>query len=417
MTKKYQQLLTEKFSQFSKKYHTKEQAYEKFADNLYYEGEFSDAIDYYQQLIEMLSSENRQLNHYSKIAACYYAMKDYHGAIHWYEIANEKFPHHSGTLTNLAIMYDNILEPEKSLALLLKSLHLDQDNLATLDKLASIYGKTNQIKKSLQFGNLSLKLKDQAAFSPENNDNLKDLLDGKFTISRAIPPFNPNRPERNIIAFSLFGNNGNYFEGALINATLAPLIYPGWTCRFYCDQHYPKAAVEQLIKKKSQVVIVKSQQQAYSGLFWRFLVADDNNIDRYIIRDSDAIINCQERVAVDEWLKSNKHFHLMRDNLSHCELILAGLWGGVQGALPPVGPLITKFLKNLTPERANDQVFLRYYLWPIIKGNYLAHDSYFSFDDVTSFPTLGHYPSKKYHVGQNYFSKIFFPDQYYHYDK
>ena len=37
------------------------------------------------------------------------------------------------------------------------------------------------------------------------------------------------------------------------------------------------------------------KQQGIAGMFWRFLVADDPTVDRYIIRDSDSRLNARER--------------------------------------------------------------------------------------------------------------------------
>ena len=39
-------------------------------------------------------------------------------------------------------------------------------------------------------------------------------------------------------------------------------------------------------------------------------------------------------MAVDEWLTSGRYFHVMRDWFIHTDLIIAGMWGGVGGALP-----------------------------------------------------------------------------------
>jgi len=36
-----------------------------------------------------------------------------------------------------------------------------------------------------------------------------------------------------------------------------------------------------------------------AGMFWRFLVADDPTVDRFIIRDSDSRLNARERFAVE----------------------------------------------------------------------------------------------------------------------
>lgn len=97
---------------------------------------------------------------------------------------------------------------------------------------------------------------------------------------------------------------------------------------------------------------------AYFGIFF---VTDDPKVERYIIRDCDCIINCQERIAVDEWIQSDKHFHIMRDYASHTERMHAGMWGGVRGS--------------------------------IAKQSYLCHDSHYDFGNSQEFNPLGRFPS------------------------
>ena len=145
------------------------------------------------------------------------------------------------------------------------------------------------------------------------------------------------------------------------------------------------------------------------GTFWRFLVADDAQIDRFLMRDEESILNICERVAVDAWIESNRHFHVMRDFYTHSELVLAGLWGGVRGALPSMHNLIKEWLKGRKTVVYNqttiDQIFLREKIWRIIQHSVLAHDSVFDFGDKVDFPSLGTLPPWK-HVGQDDF--IFF---------
>ncbi|MDR0068730.1 tetratricopeptide repeat protein, partial [Acinetobacter sp. 11520] len=92
-------------------------------------------------------------------------------------------------------------------------------------------------------------------------------------------------------------------------------------CRFYVDDTVPVLVQQRLKEKGAQVIQVADSQKQLSGLFWRFLVMDDPTIKRFLIRDADSIVSHREKAAVDVWLKSDKWFHLMRDNYSHTELI------------------------------------------------------------------------------------------------
>jgi hypothetical protein len=58
------------------------------------------------------------------------------------------------------------------------------------------------------------------------------------------------------------------------------------------------------------------------------------NVDWFVCRDTDSRLNCQELLAVEEWLRSGQPFHVMRDHIYHMELMLAEMWGGAAGVLP-----------------------------------------------------------------------------------
>ena len=130
---------------------------------------------------------------------------------------------------------------------------------------------------------------------------------------------------------------------------------------------------------------------------WRFLVADDQTVDRFICRDTDSRLNIQEAVAVDDWVKSGQPFHVMRDHIYHMEVMLAGLWGGITGALPNVRELANTAL-GYRRNRWNDQEFLRNAIWPMIRDRARVHDSIYQFRGAQDFPPFCRLPGKI-HVG------------------
>ena len=201
--------------------------------------------------------------------------------------------------------------------------------------LSATLGALDRLDEEHEYGTRSLCLKDAVAREPA------------FDLSRVpVPPFDSADPRRNIIAFSLYGADPCYTEGAILNARAARFIYLGWTCRFYIDDSVPRPVVQGLSGEGAQVMSVNGLPSATYGTLWRFLVANDDEVSRYIIRDADSVVNIRESVAVDEWLQSNRHFHLMRDHYDHSELVLAGMWGGVRGALPALVPAIRTWLAN-----------------------------------------------------------------------
>ncbi len=130
------------------------------------------------------------------------------------------------------------------------------------------------------------------------------------------------------------------------------------------------------------------------GTLWRFLVANDNEVSRYIIRDADSVVNIRESVAVDECSNPTATSTLCATTMTTRSLVLAGMWGGVRGALPALVPAIRAWLANARqlPGRQPTEVFLREFLWPTIRQSVLAHDSRFGFGETRDIPSVGRLP-------------------------
>jgi len=215
----------------------------------------------------------------------------------------------------------------------------------------------------------------------------------------------------NIISFSLWGDKPMYGLGAIENAKIAPEIYPGWICKFYCDASVPKNTIEELLKYNAQVSIINKpfgkSYGSWEGLFWRFLPASDPTVDRMISRDTDSILNVREKAAVDEWIESKKPFHIMRDHPWHCVPILGGMWGCIKGFLPEMAKWIYQWLSmeeyrlDLN-SKGPDQLFLAEAIWPVVKRDCVTHDEITSINDTFKRPFPKHTPLPKglLYVGQ-----------------
>ena len=181
------------------------------------------------------------------------------------------------------------------------------------------------------------------------------------------------------IAFSLWGDNPKYTHGAIENSRLAPVIYPGWTCRFYVDIDTVPAGIIQMLRTNGCQVIEKRQGN-WNSMFWRFYAAED--CDVMISRDCDSRLTVREKAAVDEWLNSDKDFHIMRDHPYHGARILGGMWGVRNGLLKNIGDLINSYFQSI--RNGNywqvDQVFLTQYVYPMVKDISCVHDEFFNFE-------------------------------------
>jgi hypothetical protein len=248
-------------------------------------------------------------------------------------------------------------------------------NFSLRSSLCNALGQTGRLDEARTVGMECLGLKDRLV--TRQPFDVADVV---------IPQFDWATRRRNVIAFSLFGSKRKYCEGAIRNAVAAHFLYPEWTCRFYIDESVPAEIVKRLHAEDAQIKRVGGLPAGLYGTFWRFLVADDPLVDRYLVRDCDACLCLRERVAVEDWIASGRHFHVMRDGYTHTELILAGMWGGIRGALPALTEAIVDFGNTAPLGRTADQNFLRERIWPTVRQSALVHDSFFMFGGAIDFP-------------------------------
>lgn len=198
--------------------------------------------------------------------------------------------------------------------------------------------------------------------------------------------FKPGSRRRNIVSYSLFGADAYYRECAVLNARQHRYAFPEFTARFYCGQEIPADLKLALVDAGAEVKVSSAPTSgAYAGLFWRFLPFDDPDVDVVVVRDVDSPVTVRERAAIDLWLTSEEPFYVMRDDVQHTAPMLAGLWGGFTGLLPPLEPMARAYLLG-DSTRYSDQNFLRRMVWPRIRGATLAIDSVYSLRDSVDFP-------------------------------
>jgi hypothetical protein len=179
----------------------------------------------------------------------------------------------------------------------------------------------------------------------------------------------------NAISFSLWGNDPMYCVGAIRNAELIGKIYPGWMMVVYADRTVPSEVTEKLAK----IGVTLRKPPCSNGMFWRFFIADDPKVERFLVRDADSRLNIREAGAVKEWIESGKAVHIIADHPGHTPPIGGGLWGAVRGAVPNMSKLIeaceySKMESKRETVYNTDQRFLGDVIWPLVKNNCLIHD-------------------------------------------
>ena len=185
--------------------------------------------------------------------------------------------------------------------------------------------------------------------------------------------------------------------GAIKNARLCGLLYPGWECLFLVDEPSVSNGTVAAIRQHGGLVAPfpalpvamdrngTVQRTRLGHTLSRLLVALDSTVDRVLVRDVDGRLSGRERLAVEEWQRSGRSLHVLRDHPGHCHRpLLAGLIG-----LRLTPALRAHLLRSLqswsgqypadrrfeaTERYGNDNDFLLAHVWPQL--DYLAHDSY-----------------------------------------
>ena len=183
---------------------------------------------------------------------------------------------------------------------------------------------------------------------------------------------------KKIISFSLWGNNPKYTIGAVRNAELALTIYPEWICRFYIGKSVDDNIIEKIKSLENTEVFLMDEQGSWNSMFWRFFPASEDDVEIMISRDTDSRLSLREKSTVDEWLNSDKGFHIIRDHPWHSTEILGGMWGVKKGVIENIKKLIENFEKNDVYDV--DQSFLRKIIYPLVKNNSLVHDEFFNYN-------------------------------------
>lgn len=179
-----------------------------------------------------------------------------------------------------------------------------------------------------------------------------------------------------LISFSLWGDAPKYTEGAIRNAEMASEVYPGWKCRFYLGESVSSIVQMRLEMCENTEVVRIPQWGDWRGMFWRFWPASEEDVEVVISRDTDCRLSLREKEAVDEWLASDKGFHIMRDHPFHAYPVLGGMWGAKRGAVPNMKQLTDDW--DQQDKYGTDYEFFHYIVMPLIQDDVLVHDDFFS---------------------------------------
>jgi len=187
---------------------------------------------------------------------------------------------------------------------------------------------------------------------------------------------------KKVIAFCLYGNLDRYCLGMLENIEIINNKYKDWVIYIYYNDIPEDILI--ILKSKSNTTLIECQSNGYKweGMFWRFYPLDLTDIDIFLSRDADSRISDREMNLVNEWIESDKTFHIIRDHPYHYIEILGGTFGVKIKIFREkyVNYKNIDFYKNQyygrydkSVEKQPDQIFLKEIIYPFIKDDNLSH--------------------------------------------
>lgn len=199
-----------------------------------------------------------------------------------------------------------------------------------------------------------------------------------------------------VISYSLWGNSDFYTLGMLENCIEAKKLYPDWKVWVYVNDTVPESIKQQLLYNGAQLIPQGGSDMSCWNSMWRFLPSADPSIDVFISRDSDSRLSQREVDLVNEWIKSDKDMHIIRDHKEHGLAVCAGMFGLKKGKLSDLMAYKMKTYRHIiesnkqTPRyielskdnmKGIDQDFLEYEIFNEAKGNTYVHVSAGRFDE------------------------------------
>eukprot|EP00094_Tigriopus_californicus_P010194 TCALIF_09833-PA protein Name:"Protein of unknown function" AED:0.10 eAED:0.10 QI:0/0.33/0.25/1/0.33/0.25/4/193/306 len=195
-------------------------------------------------------------------------------------------------------------------------------------------------------------------------------------------------PGQKVVSFALYGDRNSthwkekgYFEGIRGNLETMEKMLPEGIMRIYFDLEPGDLILDELchLACQSQVLDLcharklpgtpmKDAHRVFP-MMWRFFPTLDWQVDQCFSRDLDSRFSEREKTASNEWLQSNKSFHVIRDHPHHGVPMLGGMWA----CRFDLNPLVRKQWRQSWIKSKKDPIL---YVWRWAKNDSVQHDSY-----------------------------------------
>lgn len=185
-----------------------------------------------------------------------------------------------------------------------------------------------------------------------------------------------------VFSFCIFGNQQKYLDGLIKNIEIINKEFPD----FYIWIYSGTSITAEYIKKLETFHNIKYIQTKYDDMklaYIRLLPIEDQNVEIFFSRDTDSRITERDIWCINEFIKSDKKYHTIRDHYYHKSNIMVGLFGAKQNNITISDKFIE--LDNSNGVYNIDVDFMNKYLWDTIKDNLLIHTNIVAFKDEHTF--------------------------------
>ena len=165
-------------------------------------------------------------------------------------------------------------------------------------------------------------------------------------------------------SFCIYGTELNYYEGLLENIQIIHEYFPDFEIFIYkgiCDHSW---------RFDENCKIIETHKEGAINMLYRYLPIGFADIG--FIRDADSRISERDRWCIEEFLKSSKSYHIIRDHYWHKEPIMGGIFGWKK-------KLEIDLSLDSVIGYSQDMTYLKEHLYPLIKSDSLIHTNNHAF--------------------------------------
>jgi hypothetical protein len=162
-----------------------------------------------------------------------------------------------------------------------------------------------------------------------------------------------------VFSFCLYGTEPNYYTGLLENIEIIRTYYPDFTIMVYkghCDPSW--------VLPEDVVVDITNRDGPINALL-RYIPI--NYAEVGFVRDADSRVNERDRWCIDQFLKSDKSYHSIRDHFWHQSKLMAGTFGWKRP--------MTLMIPTHEVSYGFDEQYLAQCVYDVVKSDLLVHTS------------------------------------------